>query len=267
MLALGVAPERIVYAHPCKPPRQVRWAAAHGVNLTTFDTESELAKVRLLKGGLGGKEGGLLCLPAAGGDELQLPPAGLPASVLLPDHSACWPLIYLFQMAQWHPGSGLLLRIRADDPAARCQLGNKYGAELASVPRLLEAAAGLGLAVRGVSFHVGSGAKNPAAFTAAIEAARHVFDLGLAMGHAGMDTLDLGGGFCGGDFDAAGEVDLGGVPAAINAALDLHFPDPEGARGAGGKGRVEGSRLRAGLAAVARGRRSGPQALRLEPRC
>ena len=44
------------------------------------------------------------------------------------------------------------------------------------------------------------------------------------MGFA-MDTLDLGGGFCGGDFDAAGTVDLGGVPAAINAALDQHFPE------------------------------------------
>ncbi|KAI7846238.1 hypothetical protein COHA_000306 [Chlorella ohadii] len=174
VMALGVSPDRIVYAHPCKPPKQIRWSATHGVNLTTFDTESELQK-----------------------------------------------------MAQFHPTSGLLLRIRADDPAARCQLGNKYGAELSSVPRLLEAARDLGLAVRGVSFHVGSGAKNPLAFTAAIESARRVFDLGLSLGFE-MDTLDLGGGFCGGSFDASGSVDLGGVPAAINAALDEHFPDPEG---------------------------------------
>jgi ornithine decarboxylase len=171
VLALGVSPDRVVYAHPCKPPKQIRWAAAHGVNLTTFDTESELLK-----------------------------------------------------MAQHHAGSGLLLRIRADDPAARCQLGNKYGAELASVPRLLEVARDLGLPLRGVSFHVGSGAKNPAAFRAAVEAARHVFDLAIALGFD-MDTLDLGGGFCGGDFDAAGQVDLGGVPAAINAALDDLFPE------------------------------------------
>jgi ornithine decarboxylase len=74
VMALGVSPDRIVYAHPCKPPKQIRWSATHGVNLTTFDTESELQK-----------------------------------------------------MAQFHPTSGLLLRIRADDPAARCQLGNKVG--------------------------------------------------------------------------------------------------------------------------------------------
>ena len=181
VLALGVSPDRVVYAHPCKPPKQIRWAAAHGVNLTTFDTESELLK-----------------------------------------------------MAQHHAGSGLLLRIRADDPAARCQLGNKYGAELASVPRLLDVARDLGLPLRGVSFHVGSGAKNPAAFRAAVEAARHVFDLALALGFD-MDTLDLGGGFCGGDFDAAGQVDLGGVPSAINAALDDLFPEDGEPRGWAGR--------------------------------
>lgn len=58
----------------------------------------------------------------------------------------------------------------------------QYGAELSTVPRLLEVAASLGLTVRGVSFHVGSGAKNPAAFTAAIESARSVFDLALTLG-------------------------------------------------------------------------------------
>ena len=72
VLALGVAPERVVYAHPQKPPRELRWAAANGIGLTTFDTESEAEKV-----------------------------------------------------AKLHPTCGLLLRIRADDPNARCQLGNK----------------------------------------------------------------------------------------------------------------------------------------------
>lgn len=51
-MALGVNPGRIVYAHPCKPPKEIRWAATHGINLTTFDTESELHKVG------GGKEAG-----------------------------------------------------------------------------------------------------------------------------------------------------------------------------------------------------------------
>lgn len=89
-------------------------------------------------------------------------------------HYPCTCMALTTQMAAHHSTSGLLLRIRADDPAARCQLGNKYGAELADVPHLLEVASELGLSVRGVSFHVGSGAKNPTAFVAAIEAARQV---------------------------------------------------------------------------------------------
>ena len=46
VMALGVPPERIVYAHPCKPPKQIRFAAANGINLTTVDTVSELEKGR-----------------------------------------------------------------------------------------------------------------------------------------------------------------------------------------------------------------------------
>ena len=45
--------DRIVYAHPCKPPAQIKFAAAHGVNMTTFDTESELLKVSAWRACLG----------------------------------------------------------------------------------------------------------------------------------------------------------------------------------------------------------------------
>ncbi len=48
----------------------------------------------------------------------------------------------------------LLLRIRADDPSARCCLGNKYGCDPAHAAQLLQAAADLRLRVTGVSFHV-----------------------------------------------------------------------------------------------------------------
>jgi ornithine decarboxylase len=171
VLAHGVSPDRIIYAHPCKPAKQLRWAAAAGVGLTTFDTESELRKV-----------------------------------------------------AAHHPGAALLLRIRADDPSARCQLGNKYGADAEDVPALLRLARDLGLGVRGVSFHVGSGAKSASAFWNAIAAARAVFDAGHALGFD-MSVLDIGGGFCGGTASAGGAGDLGGVPAAVNAALAAFFPE------------------------------------------
>lgn len=72
MLGLGVSPSRIVFANPCKRPRDMRCAADRGVELTTFDTEAELVK-----------------------------------------------------LARFAPDARALLRIRADDPGARCQLGNK----------------------------------------------------------------------------------------------------------------------------------------------
>ena len=66
------------------------------------------------------------------------------------------------------------------------------------------------------------------AFTLAIAAVRAVFDMGAALGLR-MRILDLGGGFVNrpGPDGAPG---LGAVPAAINAALDAHFPDGCGVR-------------------------------------
>jgi ornithine decarboxylase len=48
MLDLGVHPSRIIFAHPCKRPCDIRFARERGVTLTTFDTESELHKMAAL---------------------------------------------------------------------------------------------------------------------------------------------------------------------------------------------------------------------------
>ena len=128
----------------------------------------------------------------------------------------------LEKIAELHPRAKCLLRIRADDPGARCQLGNKYGAELPEVPRLLQLAKGLGLCVSGVSFHVGSGASDPHAFEKAIAAARTVFDQAKQLGLGSLEVLDIGGGFSGGSGD--GHAELRPVAEAINSALDRHFP-------------------------------------------
>jgi ornithine decarboxylase len=37
--------DRVIFAHPCKRPCDLRYARDTGVSLTTFDTESELAKI------------------------------------------------------------------------------------------------------------------------------------------------------------------------------------------------------------------------------
>ncbi|KAJ1918242.1 Ornithine decarboxylase [Mycoemilia scoparia] len=48
MLDLGVSPDRIIYAHPCKPASHLRFAAENGVDMMTFDNEDELHKIRRL---------------------------------------------------------------------------------------------------------------------------------------------------------------------------------------------------------------------------
>lgn len=46
VLALGVQPRNIVYANPCKPEPHLEYAAEVGVNLTTYDSVEEVAKVK-----------------------------------------------------------------------------------------------------------------------------------------------------------------------------------------------------------------------------
>ncbi|XP_051044309.1 antizyme inhibitor 2 [Phodopus roborovskii] len=45
VLGLGVAPSRIIFANPCKAVSHIQYAARFGVQLMTFDSEEELAKV------------------------------------------------------------------------------------------------------------------------------------------------------------------------------------------------------------------------------
>lgn len=46
VMDLGVPPPRIIYAHPCKPASHLRHARAVGVDLVTFDNETELVKIK-----------------------------------------------------------------------------------------------------------------------------------------------------------------------------------------------------------------------------
>ncbi|XP_068645340.1 ornithine decarboxylase-like [Aristolochia californica] len=46
ILALGISPDKIIYANPCKSEVHIRCSAHVGVNLTTFDSEEEINKLR-----------------------------------------------------------------------------------------------------------------------------------------------------------------------------------------------------------------------------
>lgn len=134
----------------------------------------------------------------------------------------------LDKIAQHNPRFRCVLRIRADDPDARVPLGLKYGANLEDVPRLLQHAKKLGLQVVGVSFHVGSGAKNLSTYGGAITSAKHIFDVSELMGF-NMELLDIGGGFTG-HFDEHGHVMFGEIARTINEAIDREFPEGSGVR-------------------------------------
>ncbi len=46
VLSLGVSPDRIIYANPCKSESHIKYAASVGVNVTTVDTKEEIEKIR-----------------------------------------------------------------------------------------------------------------------------------------------------------------------------------------------------------------------------
>jgi len=141
VIDLGVDPERILYANPCKRAVDIAFAKELKVLRTTFDSVCELKKIA---------------------------------------------------RAGWGPQ--LLLRIRADDPNARCNLGAKYGAEEHEWDILLFTARTLGLNVTGISFHVGSFASSPHVFAAAVAKAHRAADLAKEHGYA-PHVIDIGGGF------------------------------------------------------------------------
>jgi ornithine decarboxylase len=134
----------------------------------------------------------------------------------------------LLKIAKHHPTAKLVLRILTDDSKSLCRLGLKFGAPVESCEGLLQLARELGLNVIGVSFHVGSGCKDPQMFDDAVLRAKAVFNLGREKGYA-FSLLDIGGGF---------EKENFGITAkCLSRALDEHFPREMGVRIIGEPGR------------------------------
>lgn len=120
----------------------------------------------------------------------------------------------LRKIKQLFPRSQLILRCFASDPSATYSLSSKFGAHPEESLKLLKLAKSLGLEVIGVSFHVGSGSKDPKIFEVAIKDSRRVVDAGLQLGHE-MRLVDIGGGFSTETFDMAA--------VTIKNALNTHF--------------------------------------------
>jgi ornithine decarboxylase len=89
----------------------------------------------------------------------------------------------------------LLIRVSFRSPGAVSDLSRKFGCDPENALDLIRLAARLGIAVRGVSFHVGSQAPNPMKHVEAIEACSRLLAAARREKLGVLDTLDIGGGF------------------------------------------------------------------------
>lgn len=90
--------------------------------------------------------------------------------------------------------AGLVLRLKVPDIGSQVEMSSKFGAEPGDAAGLIRRAADRGLAVEGLSFHVGSQCVNFDNYTAALEIASEIFHEARKRGH-GLNIIDIGGGF------------------------------------------------------------------------
>ncbi|HYE04078.1 MAG TPA: type III PLP-dependent enzyme [Planctomycetota bacterium] len=88
----------------------------------------------------------------------------------------------------------LLMRLSFRSKDAVVDLSLKFGVQPADALDLLRKAVGMGLKVRGLSFHVGSQTLNAFKYMEAIGFCRQLFNL-AALDGVVLDTLDIGGGY------------------------------------------------------------------------
>ena len=99
----------------------------------------------------------------------------------------------LEKLSRLAPGAEVYVRLDARDATCRVPLAGKFGVDPAAALALLLEARALGLRAHGLTFHVGSQALDPAAYTQAIGLAAGVMRAAQAHGIR-LELLDIGGG-------------------------------------------------------------------------
>ena len=95
------------------------------------------------------------------------------------------------------------------------------------VDKILNASKKLGLYVKGVAFHTGSGGVTFDSYKTSVVNARKIFDKAEKMGLKKMDFLDIGGGFSlASDQPTASEKKFDKVAIMITQILEQVFPEP-----------------------------------------
>ena len=131
----------------------------------------------------------------------------------------------LQKIADHAPGATVICRILTNGSGSGAQwpLSRKFGCDSEMAIGLLVQAAAMGLAPRGVSFHVGSQQLDINAWDAAISRSATIFAAVQAQGIA-LDILNLGGGFPTA-FNRQNTPSLDVYGAAIMASVERHFGD------------------------------------------
>jgi len=99
------------------------------------------------------------------------------------------------KFARFTDRAELLLRVSFRSPGAVCDLSRKFGCDPSEALDLARLAADLDVAVRGLSFHVGSQAPNSGKHVEAIDACARLLGAARREKLGVLDTLDIGGGF------------------------------------------------------------------------
>lgn len=100
----------------------------------------------------------------------------------------------VYKIKKYAPEMHIIVRIRADDPGARCPMGNKYGSSEDQWSPLFLAVQSNELILDGISFHVGSGSSSLVAHHLAIQKALRAIQESKDYGHSPW-LIDIGGGF------------------------------------------------------------------------
>jgi ornithine decarboxylase len=121
------------------------------------------------------------------------------------------------KFARHKDNAELLLRVSFRSPGAVCDLSRKFGCDPEDLLALARLAADLGIGVRGLSFHVGSQARDSAKHVEALQACAKLLAAARKEKLGAFDTLDIGGGF---PIDYGQPVeDIGRFCAPLRAAL------------------------------------------------
>ena len=121
-----------------------------------------------------------------------------------------------------YPEAELIMRITVDDRNAADPMSGKFGAKQNHWEPILERCHELGIRLRGVSFHVGSGGCSFNEYEASIVNANSIFEMAKQKGMPDMDILDIGGGFSMSSTDPEKNFDF--VAPKINKMLREYFP-------------------------------------------